>query len=194
MDLDKILANIHKKQRYLFFRFVVISLMMFFTYMPLFNQEQLTHILVLNATIFLFAPLWVEYIWGMQAYNRVTNFSRFVGFLYTSIVLFSSVIGLMGGYSLINAENEVLIQSSLNNIVIDLNLFKWTLVITPSLLFVDCLFTLSRREVRIYNTEDKLFKFLMDKNGKNQSLKEEVSEEMVKKLADLVNEMEAKKS
>lgn len=193
MNLDVISANIHKKQRYLFFRFVVITLMMYFTYKPLFDEEELTHILVLNATIFLFAPLWVEYIWGMQAYNKITNTSRFVGFLYTSFVLFFSVTGLMGGYSLVDGESNVLMHSTLNNVEIDLDLFKWTLIITPSLLLIDCLFTLSRREVKIYNTEDKLFKMLTEQNNNKSSLKNEVNEEMYKKLVDLINEMEGEK-
>lgn len=162
LNLDNILGNIHKRQRYLFFRFLVITLLIFFTYRPMFNNEIIDVVLILNTTIFLIGPLWVEYTWGIQAYNRITNLSRIVGFFYTVIVLFFCVMGLMQGYTITDLKGNEINTSEIFNFTVSLKWFKAVIWLTPILLLVDCVFTLSRREVELYKLEDALYTTITD--------------------------------
>jgi len=185
MDVDKLLANIQKRHKYLFFRFTVLTLMILFTYKPMLSEVDVTHIYILNATIFLIGPLFVEYLWGMQAYNKFTNSSRIFGIVYTFLILFCSVVGLMGGFSITNGEGTIISNSSVNDLVVNINYLRIIIFVTPALLFFDFIFTLSSKEISLYKLEDEIRGLTIERikempNGKLKTvLKKEYKEELL---------------
>lgn len=188
MNLDKIRNSIHKKQKYLFYRLCVLTLLIFFTYRPMFFGEHIDGVLVMNTTIFLIAPLFIEYGWGMQTYNKITNTSRTLGFFFTFLILAFCVIGLMGGYTLVDSNDNILIQGRINSFDINVSILLTVSWLTPLFLIVDFIFTFTRRELEIYNIEDELFDVISQKKLSEKERKENTLKDLTQKLVEISNE------
>ncbi|GAB6513201.1 MULTISPECIES: hypothetical protein [Bacillus] len=88
MTLDDIFKRVRKRQRYLFARIWVILLLIFSIYISVYTSKDVDIKVYLFTFIMFFAPLCIEYLWGMSVYGKITNISRIFGF-------FVSVIGLV---------------------------------------------------------------------------------------------------
>lgn len=156
MSVDKLFKSINKKQRYLFARLFVYILMLFLSFRPLIYEQGLSHQLLLNAVIFLFLPLFIEYIWGMQTYCRGANFFRGIGIIYTFVIVFLAFVGLMGGYSIKDVEDNIIFKSNNSDIVINVIVLKYTLFITPCLMLFDLVFAFTASEKKLHKIEEKI--------------------------------------
>ncbi len=156
MNVDKLFKSINKKQRYLFSRFVIYTVMLWLTFKPMIYENELNYQYVLNTVIFLFLPLFVEYVWGMNTLCKGANRTRLFGIIYTLVLVFVSFIGLMGGYSIADIEGNIIFESDKTNFVLNVGLLQYTVYITPCLMLLDLLFAFSISEVKLYKIEEKL--------------------------------------
>lgn len=156
MNVDKLFKSINKKQRYLVARLVVYTVLLYLSFRPMIYEEDLSHQYLLNTVIFLFLPLLIEYIWGMQTYCKGANNVRFIGIIYTFVIVFTSFIGLMGGYSISDVEGNIIFESNKTVFVLNVLVLKYTVYITPCLLLFDLIFAFSLSEIKLYKIEEKI--------------------------------------
>lgn len=189
-NLDELLHGIHKRQKYLLARLFVYVLILFFTYFPTINSLGITKVLFINTTLLLVAPLFIEYVWGMDTYNIVTNWNRTIAAVITFLIVFLCITGLMGGISLIPTEDNHISKISIFGLKIGIFHFKVFMCLVIGFTLIDFAFTLSPSEVNIYKIQDKLDKDLRNqmKLAKQTNRKEALVENFKTQMTDLVDQ------
>lgn len=93
------------RSKYLIARIIVYFLFLLITISGLYDDKNITDTMYFN-TLFLFSlPLVIEYYFEFDVYTDAANASRIMGLVFSGIMAFMSVIGLMGQFKIeINSE------------------------------------------------------------------------------------------
>lgn len=196
INLDYLFNQLHKRQRYLMFRFLILTFIVLFTYKPILESTNSSLHLFFNASLLFIAPIFLEYLLGMEAHNIITNITRIFGFFFTATVILFCVIGLMGGLSGISDEYGYITGFNIYTLDVSISVFKSIYFIIPGLAFIDFVFTLNTREIKYYQLKDSLdleLKKIYAQTKKDQTFDKKVSE-MKTQLRGLTNDIKGGES
>jgi hypothetical protein len=178
INLDYILQKLHKKQKYLMGRFLVLVFIVMFSFNPILKDTDVSKVVLLNTVLLLILPIFLDYFLGLDTYNFMTNLSRIVGFLFSVFIIFMCIVGYMGGFSLSYDENNILKGINLNGTFIDVFYLKLMSWIIPTLAFVDFVGTLRPSEILLYSIQDQVNKEIKSlvKEAKKNNFREMVDD------------------
>lgn len=160
-SMEEIFRKLYKRQVYLVARTVILSLLIIFTYNPVFQVENVDKVLFLNTTLLLALPILVEYILGFDTYSNTTNASRWIGFFVSGIIVTGCFISYMGGINFL-FKSDLLDKVSIFGWEIDILYWKLFIWVIPFIAFFDWIFSLSPREVEFYKLHNKLDKDILE--------------------------------
>jgi len=160
-SIEEVFRKFYKRQCYLGIRMFILSLLIIFTYNPVFETENVDKTLFLNTTLMLALPILIDYCFGFDTYSSLTNASRWVGFFISGIIVACCFISYMGGINFL-FESEFLGGFSIFGWEIDIFYWKLFIWILPFIAIFDWIFSLSPREVEFYKLHNKLDKDILE--------------------------------
>ncbi|WP_394542156.1 hypothetical protein [Priestia aryabhattai] len=161
VSVDSVLKAHSKKQKYLGLRMIVIFLLVYFGLEGNYTTENINTVMFLNTIMLLFAPLFLEYLFGMDTYSGYTNTFRWIGLITSIFFIAVCILGLMGKVELIYNNSGLVGKLMIFN-VIPIKIF-WLKIITytvPTNAFFDYVFTFNKREIYFYKMTNDLEEFL----------------------------------
>lgn len=185
-ELDQIFSMLDKRRRYLLARLLVYFILLVFTYLPTISSSGLTVSFFLNTTLFMIAPLFIEYIWGMDTYNVGANWNRILAFIITVIGVGFWFFGFLGAVGLqFNAEGGIE-SVEFFKFVFSIFWIKVYMTLTVSMTIFDFVFTLGPVESEIYKLKNEIDK---DIKAKYTELTKKSRTEKVKDVKMVILEM-----
>ncbi|MEI4770994.1 hypothetical protein WAX74_15330 [Psychrobacillus sp. FJAT-51614] len=197
ISVDKVLDNHSKRQKYLGLRVILIMLLVIFGLDTLYETESINNELFFNTLLLLFAPIFLEYLFGMDTYSGYTNTFRWVGLGISSTFVAVSFLGFMGKVELQLSESLYISELLLFNAIPILAILKTLSYTIIAITFFDYIFTFNKREKYYYKMIKSLEDFLEENykelkaKGSLESRKNQFKEEL---LSNLNNKVEVEGS
>lgn len=179
-SIDEIRDSLTKRQKYLFWRIIVVALLGLFGMDGLYTTVEIDRTVVLN-TIALFAfPLLLEYNLGMSTYSGYTKLIRWIGFTISICMVIVCVIGYMGKIDIIYTDHSLLETIVVfENARISTVLLKTFTYAAMAVTIFDFVFTFNSRELYYLKAKSDVEKVIEENYRK---YKEKVSPEKRKEF------------
>lgn len=181
LNPDELAKKLYKRQYYLICRFVALTLILYFSYLPILSGNIELDFL-LKTTLLFIIPISLEYLLGMDTYNPITNISRLFGIILSGVVLFFCLICFFSSPDIKNVKGEYFLEFKSKSFQLEsLMNFFWYI---PILSFIDFTFTFNKSEMEFYNRQNLLEKAL--KNYLKKPVLKEVEKNLEEKFNDII--------
>lgn len=176
----------HDRRKYLFLRFILYIVLVYFTFIPLFINEVIDERVFFTTILLLISPLFLEYLKGLATFNNLTKIVRKLGLIITGTYAGICGFALMGGLS-IQLSNRGIATSIKFLIGPEIPVsFMWTLgILLLALTFFDWIFTLSNKELEHYKLQDKVNEMIQ--NGMKKINRKDAVELKMEELAKVLD-------
>lgn len=168
MDIQNLIDKTDKNNLYLFFRLIIYFLLTVISIDSLYSVKNIDSTSYFNNLFLYSGPLFIEYIFGMDCYNKLSKRSKSIGFFISMILVLISIFGLFGIITIeLNnkthvIENIYLYKDSINFI----GIIKFIPVISCICNLADWIFSYTSAELTYYSMHKEI----------NEIIKENISQ------------------
>lgn len=177
----------HDRRKYLLIRWVLYLILLYLTFLPLFYTKNIDERIFFSTISLLILPLCLEYHKGLATFNKVSFWTRRIGFVVTTFYVVMCFVALSGGISIVYNETDLI--ASIHFLIgpnISIWFFKILLIFIPVLTFFDFIFTLSSQELDKYKVQDEVNEMLSRKM--QSTSREQAVNDKMKEILEEVNE------
>lgn len=162
-SVDKVFNGMSKTQKYLGWRIVMVVLLVISALDTILKTQNISDTLFLNTLLLLFAPLFLEYLLGLNTYSGLSNTSRWAGLISTGFMLGVCFFGYFGKVSISLTEKTSLINQIYFFEIPILILIKIVAYIILGIVVFDSMFSFSKRE-RYYHSMQSTLEDYLEEN------------------------------
>lgn len=159
LNLDDFKKKINSNSNYLTWRFVIYLGLTLVSINGLYDISNINSLAYFNNIVLYSAPLFIEYIYGLNCYTKRFKNSKTIGFIISLLFLAFGILGLIG-ISTIEIDKHTLLIKELYLYKGHISVLIYIKYIFPfilcSCILADCIFSYNFEEIRYYNLISEL--------------------------------------
>ena len=173
MNLDDFKKRFNRNSNYLTWRLVIYVGLTLISINSLYDTKNIDSHTYFNNIVLYSAPLFIEYIYGLNCYTKRFKNSKTIGWIISLLFLIFGCLGLCGVSTIEIDKHTLLIREvylykgNISVLIVVRYIFP---TILCSSILADCIFSYSLEEIRYYDLTCELEKDINEKIEKEKEL------------------------
>lgn len=170
MDVKLLWARVDSRHKYLLFRCILYIFISFYVIKPFFEQKNIDSLTFLNTLLITLSPLFIEYLYGLEAFNKFSISMRSIGIIVTLFYMILIVFIMTSGNEFNVSKEEVIESFTLFNLTFSVIYLKLLVYLLPACAIFDLVFSVSKFEV-VEAIEAEMADNILNKQKSKQPVK-----------------------